>query len=133
MGIKLNFMKKVLSILFFVFLSCKTSQKVIVSNSDEESYVQDYKTSVFFGCVDKVTSGNFNKFSKENNDLGLATTVAILNHANNEIAINYGRNISKKIRTIEYADYEGKKPIFADCLAFAFSKETDSIARLKFK
>ena len=126
-------MKKIVIILFFVLISCKTSQKVNVSDSDEESFVQAYKTSVFFGCVDEATNGNFNKFSKENNDLGLATTVAILNHANNEVAMNYGRNGSKKIRTIEYADYDGKKPIFADCLAFASSKETHSIARLEFK
>lgn len=125
-------MKKIVIILLYVFISCKTSQKVIVSNSEEESFVQAYKTNVFYGCVDEATGGNFNKFSKENNDLGLATTVAILNHDNNKIATDYGRNISKKIRTIDYADYDGKKPIFADCLAFAFSKETDSIARLKF-
>jgi hypothetical protein len=125
-------MKKILSILFFVLISCNSSQKIIVSNLEEETFVQAYKTAVFYGCVNEATNDNFNKFSKENNDLGLATTVAILNHSTNEDAVNYGKEISKKVRTINYADYEGKKPIFADCMAFAFSKEVDSIARIQF-
>src|SRR5690554_3659896 len=129
MGIRLK-----ISIIFFIlfcFYSCTTSKKHI--KDEEYYYVQAYKTSVLYGCLNEATNGSFQKFSTENNDLGLAVPVTVLFHSGTEQATQIGRELSKKIRTIDYSDYEGRKPIFSDCVNLAFSKEIDSIARKKFK
>lgn len=129
MGVRLKF-----SVFFFIMLclySCKTHKKDI--KLEEEYYIEAYKTSVLYGCLNEATNGNFRKFSTENNDLGLAVPVTVLFHSGTEQATQIGRELSKKIRTIDYSDYEGRKPIFSDCVNLAFSKEIDSIARKKFK
>lgn len=116
------------SVFLFLLMSCSTHNK---SNlySDEENFVLSFKKSVLYGCVDEATNNNLSLFSKENNDLGLAVEVAILQHTEVSIAVEKGKELSKKIRTINYADYEDRKPIFSNCVSFAFSKEIDSIAR----
>jgi hypothetical protein len=116
-----------------VLFSCKSPQKVLVSNSEEEDFVLAYKKCVLYGCINDATNNKFNLFSKENNDLGLAVEVAIMQHAEVSIAIEKGKQLSKNIKSIDYADYEGRKPIYTSCVSFAFSKEIDSIARVIFK
>lgn len=129
MGVRLKII--IVFFVLFCFYSCKTHKKDI--KSEEEYYVQAYKTSVLYGCLNEATNENFQKFSIENNDLGLAVPIAVLFHAETEQATQVGRELSKKIRAIDYSDYEGRKPIFSDCVGFAFSKEIDSVARKKFK
>ena len=116
----------------FVF-SCKSSQKKPVSNFEEEEFILAYKKCVLYGCINEATNNNLTLFSKENNDLGLSVEVAIMQHGEVFIAENKGKELSKKIKTIDYADYEERKPIITSCISFAFSKETDSIARIVFK
>lgn len=129
MGVRLK-----VGVIFFVlfcFCSCKTSKKKV--KDEEYSYVQAYKTSVLYGCLNEATNGNFQKFSIENNDLGLAQESEIIGKIEVTEITNIGGKLSKKIRVIDYSDYEGRKPIFSDCVGFAFSKEIDSVARKKFK
>lgn len=96
-------------------------------------FIQAFKVSVLYGCINEATNGEFQKFSINNNDLGLALEVSVLFHSETEYAIKIGEELSKKIRTINYSDYQGKKPIFSDCVNFAFSKEIDSLALAKYK
>src|SRR5690554_5837268 len=98
MSVKLKF-----SVVFFVLFclySCKTHKKDI--KLEEEYYVEAYKTSVLYGCLNEATNGGFQKFSIENNDLGLAVPVAVLFHAETEQAKQRGQELSKKIRAIDY-------------------------------
>lgn len=111
--------------------SCKTGQNII--DKKEENYVLAYKKAVLFGCINKATNGKFQDFSKNNNDLGIALEVAILYHYEAIEAKKIGEKLSNKIRTIDYDDYEGRKPIYSDCVSYAFNKEIDSIAREKYK
>lgn len=113
-------------------MSCSTHKKSN-HNSDEENFVLSYKKSVLYGCIDEATNNNLRIFSKENNDLGLAIEIEIMQHQEVINALNKGKELSKKIRTINYADFENKKPIFSECINFAFSKEIDSIARELYK
>ena len=120
------------TVFLFLLMSCSTLKKSN-NNSDEENFVLSYKKSVLYGCVDEATNNNLRLFSKENNDLGLAIEVEIIQHQEVDNALNKGKELSKKIRTINYADFENKKPIFSECINFAFSKEIDSIARELYK
>lgn len=113
-----------------LFVSCKT-QKHITNAKDK--YIMAYKKAVLYGCLNEATNGEFQKFSINNNDLGLAVEVSIIYHSDVLFAVNNGKELSKNIRTIDYSDYQGKKPIFSNCVDFAFSKSVDSIARLKYK
>ena len=131
-------MKKLIYIVFGMFLfSCKSSQKMEVSNmqvsTSEEEFVLAYKSCVMYGCINEATNNKFYLFSKENNDLGLAVEVEIMQHYEVSVAKNKGKELSKEIKAIDYADFEGRKPIFTDCLRFAFSKEVDSLAREMYK
>lgn len=83
--------------------------------------------------MNSATDGNLYKFSEKNKDLGVATEVAVIYHSDVEHAKNVGIKLSSKIRKIDYSDYNGKKPIFSDCIEFAFSEYVDSIAKIKFK
>lgn len=113
-----------------LFNSCK-SQKHIGSSKNE--YIISYKKAVLYGCLNKATNGNFAEFSRANNDLGIAIETAVLYHSDVLKAKELGAQLSKNIREIKYSDYGSKKPIFSDCINFAFSKSVDSIARLKYK
>jgi hypothetical protein len=120
------------TVILFSLMSCSTHNKSN-HNSDEENFVLSYKKSVLYGCVNEATNNNLSLFSKENNDLGLAIEVEIIQHQEVFNALNKGKELSKKIRAINYTDFEDKKPIFSDCINFAFSKEIDSIARDLYK
>ena len=135
MDIKLNNpMKKLFIIILGIFLfSCKSFQKKPVSNFEEEEFILAYKKCVLYGCINEATNNNLTLFSKENKDLGTAIEVEIIQLQEALDAINKGKELSKKIKEINYADFEDKKPIFSTCVTFAFSKETDSIARILFK
>lgn len=122
--------KLIIVIFIILFASCKTQNAI---SSSEREYIMAYKKAVFYECVNNATKGNLYKFSKENNDLGTATEVAIIFHSDVEHAKQIGIELSSKIRAINYSDYEGKKPIFSDCIEFAFSKYVDSIAKVKYK
>ncbi len=130
----LKYMKNALYLftLILLTLSCSSINKTI-ENSEEEKFVLSYKKSVLNGCINEATNNKFNEFSNENNDLGLAIEIEIMQHQEVIDAVNKGKELSKKIRTINYSDFEGKKPIFSDCVSLAFSQETDSLARIAFK
>ena len=134
MEFKLVDMRKILinSLLLLVLLSCSSINKTI-ENSEEEKFVLSYKKSVLNGCINEATNNKFNEFSNENNDLGLAIEIEIMQHQEVIDAVNKGKELSEKIRTINYSDFEGKKPIFSDCVSLAFSQEIDSLARIAFK
>lgn len=125
--------KKIITwVLLLLLLSCSPVNK-ITQNKEEENFVLAYKKSVLNGCINEATNNNFDKFSKDNNDLGLAIEIEIMQHQELIVAVNKGKELTKKIRTINYSDFEGKKPIISDCVSFAFSQEIDSIARVTFK
>lgn len=128
-------MKKLVLKIFLclVIISCKAQKNTVNTVlNEEENFVLAYKTSVLFGCINEATQGSFNEFSKENNDLGLAVPTAVLQHAETKKAAEFGALLSKGIIPSGYADYEGRKPIFSNCVAYSFSKETDSIARAEY-
>lgn len=134
MGIKLKKMKLkfkyYLLPLIGLIISCKTQKE---STNNENDYIMAYKKAVFYECVNSATNGNLYEFSKKNNDLGTAIEVAVLYHSDTEHAKNIGTELSSKIRTIDYSAYDGRKPIFSDCIEFAFSAYVDSIAKHKYK
>lgn len=121
----------ILSATIFIFLlSCKANKHI---GSSEEEYVMAYKKAVLYGCVNRATKGNLQRFSESNNDLGIAIETAVLYHAVALEANKKGEELSKGVREINYADYDGKKPIFSDCVDFAFSRSIDSVARIKYE
>lgn len=100
----------------------------------EEDYVSAFKICVFYGCLNKATDGNFQKFLMGNNDLGLATEVSVLYHSVVNDAESIGADLSENIEPIDYADYEGRTPVFSGCAYYAFKDEQiDSIAKAYFK
>jgi hypothetical protein len=127
-------MKKILFIIvsLTIFYSCKSSKSSLV-NVSKDDYVLAYKTSVLYGCLSESTNEDFQKIMKENDDLGLAIESEILGKIEVTRLAQIGSNLSKNIQKIDYADYEGKKPIFSNCVQFAFSKEIDSIAKEEYK
>lgn len=129
MGTKLKV--KIITMLCVLTISCSSKKNVMYESKGE--FIQAFKVSVLYGCINEATNGEFQKFSINNNDLGLALEVSVLFHSETEYAIKIGEELSKKIRTINYSDYQGKKPIFSDCVNFAFSKEIDSLALAKYK
>lgn len=124
-------MKKIIILVVLIISSCKSNQN---SNKDKKNeYILAYKKSILYGCIEEATNNNFHKFSKENNDLGLTVEQSILYSGIVNKPFELGKKLSKNIRTINYLDYEGRKPIFSDCVSFAFSKQSDSIARDSYK
>lgn len=131
---KLKFIKRFIIYLVFIYFvsSCGAYKKINI-NKEEENFVFAYKKAVLYGCINEATNNNLSLFCSENNDLGLAFETEIIHHEDVINAVNKGKLLSKKIRIINYEDFEGKKPIFSDCINFAFSTEIDSIARVRFK
>lgn len=107
-----------------------------VNNTEDSAelsdYINSYKKVVFYECVNAGTNRKLYEFSLNNGDLGYATEVSVIQHKEIENAKQIGIKLSSKIREIDFTDYEGRKPIFSDCLDFAFSNYVDSIARSKF-
>jgi hypothetical protein len=132
MGFKLINMKHFVILLLLILFSCD-SQKKVINNSDEEEFVLAYKKAILYGCIDEATQSNFTEFSKTNKDLGIAIELEILQHSETLKALNDGKIYSQKIRSIEYEDFENKKPIYSDCVSFAFSRSSDSIARKLYR
>lgn len=122
--------KDLILISMVLFTSCKTTQHV---GSTMDEYVMAYKKAVLYGCLNDATNKNFSQFMRENNDLGLAVETAVLFHHEVLKAQELGSQLSENIRTINYSDYKDKKPIFSDCIEFAFSEFVDSIAKHKYK
>lgn len=119
MGVKLE--RNVIVLIWLITISCSSIKEVMYQS--KEAFVQAFKVSVLYGCLNEATNGEFQKFSLHNNDLGIAQEVSILYHSENEYAIEIGQELSKKIEEINYSDYQGKKPIFSDCVNFAFNKK----------
>lgn len=113
-----------------LFYSCKVNKDI---GSTKDVYILAYKKAVLYECINSATNGNLYKFSRENNDLGTAPQVAIIYHSDVKSAKILGASLSTKIKKINYSDYQNKKPIFSDCVGFAFSKYVDSIARNRYK
>lgn len=117
---------------FLFVLGCKSKYESIYQSKEDFMYA--YKSSVFYGCMNGATNDNFSKFSKNNNDLGLAPTVAVIYHAETQEATELGEIYSTKIKPSTYSDYQEKSPIFSSCAYYAFySKEVDSIANTKYE
>ena len=123
-----------LQILVFLILfsGCGTPDSAN-KNASKEQYVLAYKKAVLYGCIDEATNGNFSEFTRKNNDLGLAVAVAVLHHSETQSARETGAHLSKKIKSSTYMDHEGRKPIFDQCVNFAFSNEIDSLAILEYQ
>ena len=138
MGIKLKNNQKMLKIKYYLILvavilliSCKSNAGI---GSTKKESILAYKIAVFYGCVDAATNRNLSEFTEKNNDLGLAPETAILYHSVVLDAINTGAELAKKIKAPIYSDYQGKRPIFSDCMDFAFrEKSIDSMARVQYK
>ena len=132
MGSKLN----LLGIVFFVLVfSCKS---VIKNQGNDffvkkEDYIKAYKTAFVCGCLNQGTKGNFYKFLKDNNDLGLFTEGDLISHSKVKEADSLGRKYSIQITPFTYGDGKDKIPIFSKCMLFAFNTEVDSIANVSYK
>ena len=130
MGIRVSFIVYFFGFLFF--LGCKSKKESIYQS--KKDFIYAYKASVFYGCLNGATNDNFSKFSKNNNDLGLAPMVAIIYHAETKEATELGEKYSKGIKPSTYSDYQGKSPFYSSCSYYAFySQEVDSIAKVKYK
>ena len=72
MGTKLSLFA---TVLFVIASSCISTNKS--QDNDffvkKEDFVKAYKTAFVCGCINEGTKGNFYKFLKDNNDLGLFT------------------------------------------------------------
>jgi len=99
----------------------------------EDEYVLAYKKCVLYGCLNESTNGEFYQTMNKSNDLGLATESEILGKIESTEITQIGRELSKKVKTIDYADFEGRKSIYSNCIDFAFSKEIDKQARESYK
>lgn len=120
-------------VMIISIVSCTSTPKNIIPDSEEEDFVLAYKKCVIFGCINEATNNKFHLFLNENNDLGLAIEVAILQHEEVSLAIENGKELSKTIEAIYYDDYDDKKPIFSNCVSMALSKDIDSIARKLYR
>lgn len=120
-------------LLLLVFSSCSSLKNNYSKIEQEEAYVQAYKICIAYGCINEGTKNGLQRILQEQNDLGLATESEILGKVESVSIVNEGKEIAKKITPIDYADYEDRRPYFSDCISYAFSKQTDSLARLAFK
>lgn len=121
---------KRLCLLLLFLVSCQSRNDI---GTIEAEYINAYKKAVLYGCLNEASNENFQKFILENNDLGLAVETAILYHDEVLKATDLGAQLAKNIRTISYADYEGKRPVYSDCIDFAFSSEIDSVASERYR
>tara|TARA_R100000935_G_C2816614_1_gene157646 strand:+ start:118 stop:540 length:423 start_codon:yes stop_codon:yes gene_type:complete len=126
-------MRRILIIVLLTGIAACNSSKLNNIEVTKEAYILEYKKAVIYGCINEATNGNFSKFSSDNNDLGLAGVVAVLYHSETERAINLGKELSNNIEAIDYMDYNGNKPIFDNCISFAFSKRVDSLAAKEYE
>jgi len=132
MGIKLISF----AILLHVFAySCNSSKKSRRNDFfiKEDDYTKAYKTAFICGCLNEGTKGNFYKFLRDNNDLGLFTEGDLMSHFKVKEADSLGRIFSSRIKPFTYGDGQGKVPYFSRCILFALSKEVDSIAKESYK
>ncbi|MEX2349919.1 MAG: hypothetical protein WD554_03485 [Flavobacteriaceae bacterium] len=120
----------IIILLLTSLFSCTTNKHI---GSTEEQYVLAFKKAVLYGCINGATDGEFQKFLIENNDMGTAIETAVLYHAVVLEAQEVGVNLAKNIEASTYSDYQGRKPIFSNCISFAFSKKVDSLALARYK
>lgn len=113
-------------------LSCKSTKGSLVSVS-EDDYILAYKKCVLYGCLNESTDGEFYKTMNKSNDLGLATESEILGKIESTEITQIGRELSKNVRTIDYADFDGRKSIYSNCVDFTFSKEIHKQAKEMYK
>jgi len=92
-------------------LSCRSTKDSLVSVS-EDDYILAYKKCVLYGCLNESTDGEFYKTMNKSNDLGLATESEILGKIESTEITQIGRELSKNVRTIDYADFDGRKSIY---------------------
>ena len=107
-------------ILIILIFSCKPKGHI---GSTKDEYIMSFKKAVLYECINSASNGSLYEFSRKNNDLGTAPEVAIIYHSDVLKAKELGIKLSKNIRKINYSDYGGKKPIFSDCVSFAFSQQ----------
>lgn len=121
----------ILLLLLVFFSSCKTQKQH--AKSEEDYYVEAYKSTVFKACFNESTGKDFEKFIIGHNDLGGYTDVAVLLHATYQRAAEKGRIFSLTIKSVSYPDADNKMPGYRDCFRYAMSREIDSIARVEYK
>jgi hypothetical protein len=127
MGAKLNLACVWISFLLFTCAPAKKLQKS-GNGVSKEDYIKSYKIAFIYGCINSGTSGNLNKFFKDNNDLGLFTEAEVLAHQTFNEADSLGKLFSKRIKPINYIEAGDRKPYFAGCIYLGMSKEVDSLA-----
>lgn len=132
MGIKL--ISVLLTLTVFVS-SCSSPRKS--QNNDffvkEEDFLKAYKIAFLCGCLNENTKEKFNKFLKENNDLGLFSEGDLISHYKVNEADSLGRVFSKRIKPFTYGDGEGKMPNFSSCMYFVLGHEVDSLAKESYR
>ncbi len=115
----------------FILVSCKSTKSQWLT--EEEYYLEAYKKSVLYGCLNESTRGNFQKMLIENDDLCLYTEVQIIYHDTYEKAKSHGSNYARTLEKVSLPDIENKIPGFSQCVSYAFGREVDSIARASYK
>jgi hypothetical protein len=132
MGVKLM---KFIVCITCLFSSCSTSREYRHSDFyvKREDFIKAYKAAFFCGCMNGGTAGNFYKFLKDNNDLGLFSEGDLISHFRVNEADSIGRTYSNKIEPFNYGDGLGKKPVFSRCMVYALSAEVEKLARESYK
>ncbi len=126
MGIRL--IKILSSILMMITLTTCAVKQESLDGHTKEQYILAYKKEVLFGCLNEKTENKFGKLLNDYNNVG-SVEVAILFHSVANHADSVGREYSRKIKPYDYyGDLIGKSPIFGECVEYAFSIRTDSIA-----
>ncbi len=111
--------------------SCKSAKPQWPT--EEEYYLEAYKKSVLYGCLHEATNADFGEMMEAKNDLGLYTEAQVLFHFTCDAAVALGKDYSHTIETVSYPDVEGKKPIYSQCVSYAFGREVDSMARASYR
>jgi hypothetical protein len=132
MGTKLILTATVLLILTSACSNIKKSKKTDFFVR-EKDFIDAYKSAFLCGCINESTQGNFYKFLKENNDLGLFTEGDLISHFKVKEADSLGKVFSNRIELFNYGDGKGKKPIFTSCFYYSLSKEVDSLAKISYR
>jgi hypothetical protein len=99
----------------------------------QEDFENAYRVSFICGCINERTSEKFSNFLLDSDDSGLFSASGIISHELVREADSLGRVYSQKIKPINYSDAGFRKPIFSNCVFYAFSKEVKMTIRLRYK
>jgi hypothetical protein len=124
-----------LAVTALIFTSCSTSKdfKGLYPNMKQEDFIKSYQVAFVCGCINAGSNNNFNKFLKENNDLGLFSEVEFLSHGVVKEADSLGRVYANKVRPINYGDAGDRKPYFSRCIYLSQSREVYTLIKSQYK